>query len=77
MLILPRQARDKHRENSETDRFLAGLGAGVGHEPDALNWRLEFQDRGDQGKENTLLLRCHFYAKKQYFTKTGSAAGQT
>ena len=47
MLILPRQARDKHRENSETDRFLAGLGAGVGHEPDALNWRLEFQDRGD------------------------------
>jgi hypothetical protein len=24
MIILPRQARDKHRENSKTDRFLAG-----------------------------------------------------
>ena len=23
MLILPRQARDKHRENSKTDRFLS------------------------------------------------------
>eukprot|EP01051_Picozoa_sp_SAG22_P029890 SAG22_NODE_11306_length_491_cov_0.788265_1_plen_69_part_01 len=25
MLILPRQARDKHRENSKIDRFLAAL----------------------------------------------------
>ena len=24
MIILPRQARDKHRENSKKDRFLAG-----------------------------------------------------
>jgi hypothetical protein len=23
MIILPRQARDKHRENSQTDRFVA------------------------------------------------------
>ena len=27
MLILPRQARDKHRENSKTDRFVAQTGA--------------------------------------------------
>jgi hypothetical protein len=29
MMILPRQARDKHRENSQTERFVAGY-IGIG-----------------------------------------------
>ena len=30
MLILPRQARDKHRENSKNDAFFAGRGVTPG-----------------------------------------------
>ena len=26
MMVLPRQARDKHKENSKKDRFVAGCG---------------------------------------------------
>eukprot|EP01046_Picozoa_sp_COSAG06_P016425 COSAG06_NODE_1087_length_10749_cov_1130.191174_7_plen_60_part_00 len=56
MIFLPRQARDKHRENSKTDRFLVG-----DHDaPLAL-----------PGMRKRVFF-APFYTKNAHFTKTGS-----
>jgi hypothetical protein len=51
IIILPRQARDKHRENSKRDRFPSGwwtatpadgsVGFGYGTTTDGLHWTTE------------------------------------
>eukprot|EP01046_Picozoa_sp_COSAG06_P010992 COSAG06_NODE_616_length_13755_cov_32.672452_9_plen_101_part_00 len=61
MIILPRQARDKHRENSKKVRFLI---RGVYAMKETKHWI--------QNGEKTPFLRCHFVLKNDDFTKTGS-----
>jgi hypothetical protein len=56
MIILPRQARDKHREDSKKDAFLQDP-----RDRDTL---------GESGKKTRLC--APFYTKNDHFAKTGS-----
>jgi hypothetical protein len=73
MIILPRQARDKHREHSKTNTaFSRRGGAAPGMGEPLLN--VSYSNQKDRFGEKNVLFEL-FYIKNEHFTKTGS--GQT
>jgi hypothetical protein len=78
MIILPRQARDKHREGTQKDAFLQGCGAELCcGQSTARRLQLNGQLMGGAGaadeKTHSHHLRCQLILPKTpSFTKTGS-----